>query len=242
MNESEKRIVEEVKRSFAKVYISGNNDQEVKKLVSMLNLKDYDHCLDLGTGNGYVAFGIAEDNVTIHVDGMDVVESMIIRNRKEVVERKLNNISFLCYEGVDFPLDSKCYDGIVARYTLHHFPNIGRTLQEIDRVLKDKSRLVICDCIPTPTDQSGFLDKWMKIIGDGHVSFWRTEDYERMLKQYGFRLVDQYHTTIRCQRTKSVEYMELLRKYPVEADSYHYIIEDKRIWLEEPVVHLAFER
>ncbi len=242
MKELERKIVEEVKKNFIKVYTNGNNNQEVDKMIRLLDIKEQGHYLDLGTGSGYVAFRLADVNDSIFVDGLDVVDSMIDRNNSVAQKEQRKNMHFFCYEGVEFPMRDKKYDGLIARYTLHHFPNIEKTIQEMDRVLKEKSRIVICDCIRTEMDIDGFIDKWMKLLGDGHVSFVDVEKYCEMLGKYGFQLIARYDITIKCPRIMDEKYQFLLTRYNQEAKSYQYTIEKDTIWLTEPVAILCFER
>lgn len=240
--EDEKAFVKKVKKHFNRVYVRGNNDVQLRELIDLLDVQGNKKYLDLGTGSGYVSFGIAKRCPSAYVDGLDIVEEMRDRNQDEAQKRGLDRLSFFCYDGTLFPMEDTFYDGIIARYTLHHFPNIERTVSEMDRILKKHSRIVICDCVPTNSDEDGFIDKWMQVLGDGHISFRRVEEYKRLLGKYGFTLKKVVNRSIMCPRDNNETYRRLISENLDVADSYHYMIEKETIWLDEPVVYLAFER
>lgn len=240
--EMEKAFIQEVKKHFTMVYTRGNNDEELYELIDLLHIEHHKKYLDLGTGSGYVAFQMADRFPYAIIEGLDIVEEMRIRNQNEAKTKGLSNVSFLKYDGITFPVEDDCYDGIITRYSLHHFPNIERTASEMDRVLKTKSTIVICDCIPTKDDHVRFIDSWMRVLGDGHVSFRTVEEYQKVLGKYNFKLKQHIQKHILCPRENSDIYRRLLNEHKREADSYHYHIDGKTIWLDEPVVHLLFER
>lgn len=242
MNQEEKKIVDEVKKSFTKMYTVGNNDEEVMRLIGLLGLQGGKRYLDLGTGSGYVAFCMADLCNDILIDGLDVVTPMIERNKQEALSKGLGSVDFYVYEGIEFPFEDEAYDGLIVRFALHHFPNIDKTLEEMSRVLKKDSKIVICDCVRHERDEYRFIDKWMKVFGDGHVSFTDEKDYCDKLAKYGYRLSKRYDTVSRFHRINDERYMQLLNENSDVAVDYEYEIEQEKIWLTTKVVNLCFER
>ena len=60
---------------------------------------------------------------------------------------------------------------VITRYSLHHFPNLDKTFNEIDRVLKNSGLLFISDPKPNDIDINRFVDKYMQKKKDGHIKF-----------------------------------------------------------------------
>lgn len=82
--------------------------------------------LDLGTGSGYLSFPIAKKYPNISVIGVDIVEKALEVNRFKAEEENVQNISFITYDGVNFPFADNEFDMVISRYALHHFPDIQK--------------------------------------------------------------------------------------------------------------------
>ena len=67
------------------------------------------------------------------------------------------NLSFVNYDGVNFPFEDGSFDMGITRYALHHFPDITRSIGEVSRVLKKGGRLFISDPCPNDCDDSRFV-------------------------------------------------------------------------------------
>jgi len=80
--------------------------------------------LDLGTGSGYLSFPIAKNNPGCEVIGLDIVNAALETNRTRADSEGIKNLSFISYDGIDFPFEEKSFDLVVTRYALHHFPDI----------------------------------------------------------------------------------------------------------------------
>ena len=239
---NEQEVLEAVRRSFSKIYTGGNNDAETEKLIQSIGIQKGGRYLDLGTGSGYVAFMMSRANPEAYFDGLDVVESVISRNNAIVLQEGRERLKFYSYDGKKFPMDDLVYDGLIARYTLHHFPNIENTVKEINRVLKEKSRIVISDCIRNEKDKARFLDLFMKRLGDGHVSFIDEKDFCELFGRHGFKLKYKYETEVGISRSMDAGYRELINSYSEEARSYRYIIDEDEVRLTVRVNNLVFER
>ena len=92
--------------------------------------------LDLGTGSGYLSFPIAQKYPNISIIGLDIVEKALEVNRSVAKEKNIRNISFISYNGIDFPVADSEFDMVISRYALHHFPDIQKSISEVSRVIK----------------------------------------------------------------------------------------------------------
>jgi len=138
----EKEQIEKAKQKFDSILHTDkykkflSDEKHLKKLLNLFELKPSCHYLDLGTGNGYLAFALAEKNDGILVEGLDIVENSIIKDNQIAKEKGLKNIKFKTYDGINFPYPDSFFSGGISRYALHHFPNINHSIKEINRVLK----------------------------------------------------------------------------------------------------------
>ena len=141
MNE-ENIIIEKAKNGFNRNLLLDNyhkihsDDKELKKLIELFHVEKKKNYLDLGTGNGYVAFELAKFNKEVNVNGLDIAEKAIQRNKEISLENGINNIKFDVYDGLNIPYEDSSFDGVISRLAIHHFPDIKNTIKQIDRILK----------------------------------------------------------------------------------------------------------
>ena len=76
---------------------------------------------------------------------------------------EIRNISFISYNGIDFPFVDSEFDMVISRYALHHFPDIQKSISEISRVIKQGAFLFISDPTPNVNDTSRFVDGYMQL-------------------------------------------------------------------------------
>ena len=107
----------------------------LKNILDFLPFKADMKILDLGTGSGYLSFSIARKYPNISIIGLDIVEKALEVNRFKAKDENVQNISFITYDGVNFPFDDNEFDMVISRYALHHFPDIQKSISEISRVI-----------------------------------------------------------------------------------------------------------
>jgi len=105
----EKEQIKQAKQKFDSILHTDeykkslSDEKHLKKLLHLFELKPNCRYLDLGTGNGYLAFALAEKNKAILVEGLDIVENSIIKDNQIADEKGLKNVKFKTYDGFDFP-------------------------------------------------------------------------------------------------------------------------------------------
>ena len=91
--------------------------------------------LDLGCGSGYLSFPIAADHPGCEVTGLDIVSEALNADHRRAEKEGRDNLTFVNYDGMDFPFAPGTFDWIVTRYALHHFPDIEHSIGEIRKCL-----------------------------------------------------------------------------------------------------------
>lgn len=227
-----------------KLYDKQTQDTEhLNQIIQTLHIQPTDRILDLGTGTGYVSLEIAKRYRSSQVIGLDIVEKTLELNRKKAVEQNLNNISFVSYDGMDFPFEDSFFDIIVTRYALHHFPNIEHTFLELTRILKKGGLLMIADPTPNENDISRFVDEYMKIKPDGHIKYYTKDELKQLAENVGFSLIDAFQTEITFPRLRNDEYKIVIEKHSADIISGYHIhqTEDgKYIYITQKVWNISF--
>lgn len=221
-----------------------NDNKHLNILLDLSAPKPNDTILDLGTGNGYVAFALAQRYPKCTIIGLDIVADTLSRNNIMAQNQRLANLDFVAYNGVTYPFGNNMFDKVIIRYALHHFTNPIMSLQEISRMLKSRGRIIISDPTPNENDIGGkFVDEYMKIKPDGHIKFYTFSELDQMLIQAGFRFIEKKETTIRFPRKNPHDYAFLLRQdNRCVWEGYDICQTKNEIWITEKVLNLVYEK
>jgi ubiquinone/menaquinone biosynthesis methyltransferase len=125
------------------VLLSYGQDRRWKKrLVAMASVRSGMRAVDLATGTGDIAFGLAEAGAT--VVGIDVTHRMIeIANSKALQVSR--GPSFLVGDMIALPLAANSVDRVTAGYGLRNVPDLRVAIDEIHRVLKTGGMMLSLD-------------------------------------------------------------------------------------------------
>lgn len=99
------------------------------------------HALDLATGTGDIAFGLAEAGM--QVVGLDVTRRMIELARKKTKAGKAP--AFLVGDMLALPFPDASFDVVTAGYGLRNVPDLRTAVDEIHRVLKKGGQALSLD-------------------------------------------------------------------------------------------------
>ena len=153
--------------------------------MNLLDLRPGKRYLDLGTGNGYLAFEMASRFPEIKVTGIDIAINSIRVDQKLAREKSIANLNFLSYGGIQLPFKSGAVDGAISRYAFHHFPDPDRSVQELSRVTAPGGFVILSDPMTYAEDRSDFIDQFQKLKPDGHVHFYREEELDSLFEKFG---------------------------------------------------------
>lgn len=170
----------EFEASFEEADFYNRQTQDKKHLndiLSAIPIKSGMKVLDLGCGSGYLTFPIAKMNENVNVIGLDIVTDTLKRNSIKAQEMGIKNIKFVSYDGVTFPFEDDFFDLVMTRYALHHFPEIRKSMSEVNRVLKCHGTFFISDPKPNDCDTTRFIDDYMQLKKDGHIKFYTKDEW-----------------------------------------------------------------
>ncbi|MEO1694869.1 MAG: methyltransferase domain-containing protein [Pseudomonadota bacterium] len=119
--------------------------KSLDRLVALTDPQPTWRCLDVATATGHTAFAFAPH--VAHVTASDITPEMLDEARKVAASRELANVAFAAADAENLPFDDAAFDLVTCRIAPHHFPDCGRFVREVVRVLKPGGTFALCDNI-----------------------------------------------------------------------------------------------
>ena len=247
-----KDSINDTRKGFEESFATGffynrqtQDSEHLNRILEFVKIKNGMKILDLGTGSGYLSFPIAKNNPGCDVTGLDIVNDALEVNRMRADDEGIKNLSFVSYDGIDFPFEADFFDLVVTRYALHHFPDIEHSIGEVSRVLKSGGRLFISDPCPNECDTERFVDDYMRLKKDGHIKFYTKDEWMDICGRHGFVYSNGFDSSIRFPKKKDTAfgYENVLKKHKKAViDSYDLAETDTELYLTEQVNNIMFKK
>ncbi len=227
-----------------KEYRQIHSDQlHLDKLMEFLEIEDDERYLDLGTGNGYLAFEMARRYRNVIVTGLDIAEKSINLNNQIVEENSFPNVMFNSYDGTRLPYSDAKFRGIISRYAFHHFPDPELSIREIRRILKKGGFFIFSDPMTYPEDKYGFIDRYQELKDDGHWHFYYEDEVVELFRRFGLMSAEVFYSYIRYPRPCNKGYENLLENSDKRiSDLYETAIEGNIIYITVRVMNIFFRK
>lgn len=148
---------------------------------------------ELAVGENVLDLGFAEfaNPFLKEPTGIDVQKVKKPRNYKKVYRVNMNKDRF--------PFADNCFDTAIAGEVVEHVENPSFFLREINRVLKDKGKLIISTphaCYYWEIIRNLFFSSIESIDVGEHLSNWNILDFERLLRKNGFSIKKKYGSVL----------------------------------------------
>lgn len=232
--------VQQAKESFNRVLANQTyagiirDDKHLEVILNLVKDGNYRRILDIGTGTGYLAFPLAEMYPEAKVFGIDIAEAIIEKNKEAAKERGTSNLTFLAFDGLEYPFEAESFDLIVSRYAFHHFPDVEDSIRQMHRILKKGGKVLISDPMRHPLDEKGVIDDFMQVKKDGHIQFYSAQRLEELFVSNGFAKETQVITHMRFPFPPKEEYLELYDRVSEQKRDYYKIAREENIvWVKE---------
>ena len=128
------------------------------KLIKKARINKTHLALDIATGTGDVAFGMASK--AKHVTGIDIASEMIKLANNKNNKKKCENVNFLVGDAENLPFEDKSFDIITIAFGFRNISNQDKALQEFNRILKNKGKLLILEFSQPKSKFFGILYKF----------------------------------------------------------------------------------
>ncbi len=219
------------------------DDAHRETLVGMCELVPGRAYLDLGTGNGFIAFALARREPGITVRGLDIARAAIEKDNELARAAGLDGIAFDRFDGGGFPYPDGMFHGVVSRYAFHHFPDPQKSFREIARVSGADGYFLLADPTPAPGDSADFINRYQLLRADGHVRYYSRDEIRSLAAGCGFHVITEVMTTIRYPQVLSEAYQHLIRETDKNIlDLYAPAAEGDQIFLTVDVMNILFRK
>jgi ubiquinone/menaquinone biosynthesis C-methylase UbiE len=158
-----------------------------RKVVSLLQIKEGIHFLDVGCGTGWAireAQRLANDAGEFH--GIDLSPKMIEKARENFSGKA--NVHFTIANAESLPLEDNFFDVIICTNSFHHYLHPDKALSEFRRLLRKGGRTYVLD--PT-ADWWGtkLFDSIMKLKEPEHVKLYSTKEFKELFTKAGLAYI-----------------------------------------------------
>jgi ubiquinone/menaquinone biosynthesis C-methylase UbiE len=156
-------------------------------VISLLDLKENVHFLDVGCGTGWAVYQAAQrvNNVGVFC-GIDLSSKMIEKAKENFRGEK--DFHFLKANAESLPLDNDFFDVVISTNSFHHYFNPVKALGEIFRVLKPGGKIYIED--PT-ADRLLFriVNRITKLFRPDDVNLHSTQEFKELFAKAGLKYI-----------------------------------------------------
>lgn len=131
---------------FSKVYDLVNihfySDSMRHEAVELAKISEDSRVLDVGCGTGYTTQAVLNKLSTGEAVGIDLTPQQLKRANKNL-EAEKNEVSLFRGDVENLPFNSETFDAVVSVGAVEYFPDPRRAFQEMARVAKNGSRVVV---------------------------------------------------------------------------------------------------
>ena len=219
------------------------DDNHLQSLMNLLDIQPKKHYLDLGTGNGYLAFEMAKRFPHNEISGIDIAGQSIEQNSKICRENQITNLNFVAYDGILFPFEDGYFNGIISRYALHHFPDIEKSIAEFARITDEHGYIIISDPVTLPEDTADFIDQYQALKHDGHVHFYREQELDELFITHGFTRESMFYSSVTYPRELTQAYLQLFEKTPPSIlEQYCITVQGGQVYVTVQVMNVFYRK
>jgi ubiquinone/menaquinone biosynthesis C-methylase UbiE len=155
---------EEMTRRLVEIYTTAEVVAQREATLEILNPQPGERVLDIGSGPGFLAAGIAgRVGASGAVSGIDLSESMIASANRLTGAPRAAPMTFVLGEATALGFPDQSFDAVVSTQVYEYVPDSDTALAEVHRVLVPGGRLLVLD-----TD-------WDSVV-------WHTSDRDRHAK------------------------------------------------------------
>jgi SAM-dependent methyltransferase len=143
--------------------------------------------LDVATGGGHTALALAP--LFGRVVASDLTPAMLEAAAKHARERGVDNVAFQLAEAESLPFPGGTFDLVACRIAPHHFPDVGRFVAEVSRVLRPGGVFLLEDSVaPESAEAAAFLNRVERLRDPTHVRTLSEPEWREQVGRAGLTL------------------------------------------------------
>lgn len=213
-------------------------DPILAELISGLNLEAVEDLLVLCSGDGKLAFRLAEASSCLHVTGVELEPVLVNEARTAAVERGLSSrVEFFPTEKTRLPFPDHSFDALVSEFIIYPAPSPTEMGQrEMARVLFPGGKMIITDVIVLQPIPAGLREE-LHQIGLDYLCNACMEDFHSWMEQAGLEKVEVKDLTALIRPLWEVR----AQTDPVEAHrrSYSLLLEESPVQLGKGLFYIG---
>lgn len=166
-----KAFFERVSDQWDQMHESFYGEEVIESLADHSELHRDSLVVDVGTGTGFIAAGLATR--VGGIIGIDSSPAMLARASSNLAELGIDNVELVEAPVDRFPLDDDAADAAVANMVLHHAPNPAAMIAEMARVVRPGGTVAITDAVEHDHDwlRTEQADLWLGFSPDSIAEF-----------------------------------------------------------------------
>jgi len=191
------RIREQFTRT-ADVYARMRQTTDTRALDGLVALCDPPRsarALDVACGPGFLTLALARrcDSAI----GFDATDAFLDLARAEALHREQRNVRFEHGDAEHLPFEPGSFDLVTCRAAFHHFPQPGRVLSEMVRVLAPGGRILVADMLGSDDAGSATLhDRIERLCDPTHERALPAEELANLFAKTGLSTAREVHSSL----------------------------------------------
>jgi ubiquinone/menaquinone biosynthesis C-methylase UbiE len=130
--------------------------------------------LDVGTGTGWIAIGVAKNTSGIEVTGVDLSDAMIsVAGRNSLKTGVDQKVRLVMGDAKGLAFEDGTFDAVFCHNMLHHLPEPEKLLNEMVRVAKPDGAVIVRDLV-----------RHSRFVAEMHVNIFGLTYNQLMKKEY----------------------------------------------------------
>ena len=159
---------------------------DFERMVELAKPRPTDVLLDIATGGGHVARVFAP--LVASVVASDLTPEILGHAQTYLTGLGQTNVRYETVDAEAIPHDDGTFDLVTCRIAAHHFPNPGRFVNEVARVLQSGGRFVLVDSTVPEGEAGAFFNRFEKLRDPSHVASLTVSGWRDLILRKGLTL------------------------------------------------------
>jgi len=151
----------------------------LERLLELLNVQPGQRAMDIATGGGHVALGLAKRGAITTVTDLTPKMLGVARTFIEENAGDGHQTNYVQVDGCAIPFADNSFEIVTCRIAPHHFPDVEKFVAECARVVKPGGTVGIVDQIaPFEREPAKYLNAFERLRDPSHVWEYSQADWE----------------------------------------------------------------